>query len=617
MAKDVRLYVTSCVTCQARKQSSTTKQMQLPVRPPALWERMYIDLLDMHVTTSAGNRYLFVAVEGQTGWCYVKPIASKTADACVRCAQEIVYEVGRIPQWHSDRGKEFMNGIMDSFLEAMNAEPMHTSAYHPQSNGKVEQMNKQILRAVHAFIDTKQQDWDAHIPAVQFALRTQVHPVTGLSPFFMIYGREPQLPYDMLSDHRHATGTDYHERVAQMIDQHERAHDIVQQAYEGRVEAVGRLNAQIKRSFKFKVGDYVMIQIPPAEGRVAKMDPRWSGPWQLTHEAYANGATYVAKLMGRRIRFTTVHASRLKPYHERPERLRDDDTRHAGRVHRLSADDIIDRRMVDGLWEYKIKSSSDSSPHGKAHWFAESKALERLLPCELDTFHALYDLRHTDNMPQHARRKDVKAPKQSLTQEQALKKFPVGTRVARVSDTSDSAADVAYEWGEIKGYRQPYWTVAYGAHDTERMTATQIPPAIALARSLKQQKRQPVEGSNRLLVARVDEVPIRDCPIFSRKTKMRGKRVARLFTDGWDTGTIRHIMGNTSLMPASDGIVYEIQFDRDPGPRDAQLNTKTYNADLSTAKVGDWHFVERRDTANDAATTSATSALRTERARHR
>ena len=127
----------------------------------------------------------------------------------------------------------------------------------------------------------------------------------------------------------------------------------------------------------------------------------------MTAEAYADGTTFVARMAGRRIRYTTVHASRLKPYHERPAQLRPDTTAHAGKQMRITADDIVDRKLVDGNWEYRIRATSTTNAEGELHWFTEQKALERLLPSELDTFHALYDLRHDDNMPSYARRKEV------------------------------------------------------------------------------------------------------------------------------------------------------------------------------------------------------------------
>ena len=70
--------------------------------------------------------------------------------------------------------------------------------------------------------------------------------------------------------------------------------------------------------------------------------------------------------------------------------------------------------------------------------------------------------------------------------------------------------------------------------------------------------------------------------------------MARLFTNGWDTGTIRRIRSNSKKMPAADGIVYEVQFDGDrgQGPRNTQLNRELYVPHRDDATLGGWHFLE-------------------------
>ena len=42
-----------------------------------------------------------------------------------------------------------------------------------------------------------QKDWDRHIPEILFAYRVSPSDVTGESPFYLLYGREPRLPMDV------------------------------------------------------------------------------------------------------------------------------------------------------------------------------------------------------------------------------------------------------------------------------------------------------------------------------------------------------------------------------------------------------------------------------------
>jgi hypothetical protein len=43
-------------------------------------------------------------------------------------------------------------------------------------------------------------DWDKHLEFVTFAYNTALHAATGFSPFFLMYGREPNVPLDLVFD---------------------------------------------------------------------------------------------------------------------------------------------------------------------------------------------------------------------------------------------------------------------------------------------------------------------------------------------------------------------------------------------------------------------------------
>ena len=46
------------------------------------------------------------------------------------------------------------------------------------------------------YVSSNQKDWDEHLNSVLFAYRVSPSEVTGESPFYMLYGREPLLPMD-------------------------------------------------------------------------------------------------------------------------------------------------------------------------------------------------------------------------------------------------------------------------------------------------------------------------------------------------------------------------------------------------------------------------------------
>src|SRR4051794_22457048 len=108
---------------------------------------------------------------------------------------------------------------------------------------------------------------------------------------------------------------------------------------------------------------------------------------------YPHGLTYVCELRGRRVRYVTAHVSRMKLFHARPDDLDTkvtyEPTDESDRDE-IDISDVEQRRLTnEGEWEYLAKGQ----------WFSEDELIKEhhLMPTELDSFHALYELKHTDD----------------------------------------------------------------------------------------------------------------------------------------------------------------------------------------------------------------------------
>jgi hypothetical protein len=69
-----------------------------------------------------------------------------------------------------------------------------SSAYHPQTDGQTEIVNKQVQEKLRAYVNFEQNDWDLYLVPVEFAINNTIHRVTGFSPFYMDTGRHPRVP---------------------------------------------------------------------------------------------------------------------------------------------------------------------------------------------------------------------------------------------------------------------------------------------------------------------------------------------------------------------------------------------------------------------------------------
>ena len=70
--------------------------------------------------------------------------------------------------------------------------------FHPASNGLVDRVNRTLSRMITSFRDKKPQHCDAYFPLLTTAYHSTIHPATGYTPNYLMFGREVTLPIDLL-----------------------------------------------------------------------------------------------------------------------------------------------------------------------------------------------------------------------------------------------------------------------------------------------------------------------------------------------------------------------------------------------------------------------------------
>ena len=69
-----------------------------------------------------------------------------------------------------------------------------TSGGHPQTDGMVERLNRTLKQMLSKIVSKGGRDWDDQLGAVLFTYRTAPHTSTGMTPFSLVYGRDPRVP---------------------------------------------------------------------------------------------------------------------------------------------------------------------------------------------------------------------------------------------------------------------------------------------------------------------------------------------------------------------------------------------------------------------------------------
>ena len=65
---------------------------------------------------------------------------------------------------------KFTSTFWTSFCEQVGIKLKMSSAYHPQTNGQTERMNRVIVDMMRHYINPTHDDWDEHLMAIEFAV---------------------------------------------------------------------------------------------------------------------------------------------------------------------------------------------------------------------------------------------------------------------------------------------------------------------------------------------------------------------------------------------------------------------------------------------------------------
>ena len=107
----------------------------------------------------------------------------------------------------SDNGTEFKNSLMDQVLQQLGIDRNFSAPYHPQSNGKLEVFHKYLKPTLKKLCEKDPTNWDKYLNQVLASYRITPNLATVVSPFFLVYGRDPNLPlHQLLEPMQHFLG---------------------------------------------------------------------------------------------------------------------------------------------------------------------------------------------------------------------------------------------------------------------------------------------------------------------------------------------------------------------------------------------------------------------------
>jgi transposase InsO family protein len=153
-----------------------------------------------------------------------------------------------------------------------------STAFHPQTDGQTEVLNRIVEGYLRAFISLEQMNWAKLLPTAAFAYNNSMNHTLRMSPFRALYGFDPE----------------FHVDVADSVPAREipAAKDRVQKLHELRQTLRDQLNAAQRRQIEyynqrhtpkaFKRGGLVKLSTRNLKLKDKKLQPRFIGPFRIT-----------------------------------------------------------------------------------------------------------------------------------------------------------------------------------------------------------------------------------------------------------------------------------------------------------------------------------------------
>jgi len=291
----------ACMPCQLFK--SVPEDKAPPIHPYgvqkafALWE---LDFVGPWLLTPRGMLYLITAIDYCTSKAIVYPLKARSAQAAIEVLEEIIWTYGKPARIITDNGEEFKSKEFKAVVKRYGIKAEHTTPGHPQTNGKVERLNYELLKRVQrisAEEGNNKHDWDLYIRQALFAFHAHKNERLGATPFFLQHGVEPVLPSTSLVNTpitrlEVAEAAEYRKQHVQNLTKH-------------RTDAARKYQAALERLTKSREdqssptspilnGDLVM-RLPL--NRKSKLYPQWNGPFVVI-SSNAQGAYQLASANG-------------------------------------------------------------------------------------------------------------------------------------------------------------------------------------------------------------------------------------------------------------------------------------------------------------------------------
>ena len=214
--REVEKYMERCDLCQRMKNRTEEVVGKLKLREVSekLWMYLMVDFITKLPVVAGKDAILVVCDRLSKMTHFVATIERTLAEELARLFKDNVWKLHGLPESVVlDRGPQFAAELTKELNKMLGIEMRLSTAFHPQTDGQMEQINQELEQYLRFFVNHRQKDWPEWLALAEFVVNNKAHTATKVLPFIANYGRELRMGGDIRKKGKVERATEFVERM--------------------------------------------------------------------------------------------------------------------------------------------------------------------------------------------------------------------------------------------------------------------------------------------------------------------------------------------------------------------------------------------------------------------
>jgi transposase InsO family protein len=279
MAEDVKQFVKTCELCQRTKHgpNKTPGLLQPLSVPSARWKEISMDFMTKLPLTPRGHTALLVVVDRLTKRAHFLATTDDiTAEQTAKLFFSQIIRLHGIPDnIVSDRDPKFTADFWQALWRCFGTRLSMSTANHAQSDGQTERTNRTLNARLRTLVNHLQDDWDLHLPMIEFTYNSATSSTTNMSPFEADLGYLPRNPLALVRSPET-------ESVSSFVTHLQHLTTVVHDNIIIAQETMRSQADKHRRDVQFNVGDKVLVKSSELRSNSTQTErpkQKWAHEW--------------------------------------------------------------------------------------------------------------------------------------------------------------------------------------------------------------------------------------------------------------------------------------------------------------------------------------------------